>query len=481
VQLTPSTPVLTGGDGTATFAFTPNTGIGQNRVVCSMIAGNSVTFDIDVKATATTCQFSSQCGNGFVCKAGKCVTTGGGPDVPANSCGATDRPCPIGYVCNPSSGQCAPAGTVTCDQQCPSGYKCDEESGECVKEEEDCTTNADCPDGECRNGTCYPNGTVDIDITGNWFTRHRFDVRSALPGWVTFLATATRILDQIIHGQISGLPSWVNAIIRGIVAAYIPPWVKTLVYLLDNIFTVFSDLRADGEMQLVSIGGNKRLIRGEEYWTSFVFYILSQCGQNIGGNPSKPPPCARVDIYTSELDGANLAVDVKGFTGKVVGNGPFFFQVDRREASMKFAGIIKYVIDQVVLITTGYPSLEGPPGHPEQGALFNLIDCASLGLSVGGFNLTPICELAVAAAAQTIADELRKMTVTQDVLSFAGQAEARPGGNPTYAEELGYADFEDRMNNKKTPDGDWKGRFSIGPAAVQNVPGGWRASRQPLP
>jgi hypothetical protein len=258
--------------------------------------------------------------------------------------------------------------------------------------------------------------------------------------------------------------------------------VQTLVYLLDNMATLFSNLRAEGEMDLSQVGG-PALLAGSEQWSSFVFYLLSQCGQNIGGDPSMPPPCARVDIYTTELEAADLAVTVKPFTAKVIGpaGGPFNIVFDRREANLKLAGIIKYVLDQAISITTGYPSLEGPPGQPEQGALYNLVDCPGIAQQIMAAGLpidvTSLCQAAVIAASQALADQLRNMVVNTDVLSFYGQAAAYDsGGGTETATDLGYPDFETRS----TPDGQWTGRVSL-VASVKNVPGRWRASREPIP
>jgi hypothetical protein len=437
-----------------------------------------VEFSLNV-VLVPSCESSAQCARNQVCVDNLCQER---DDTINLTCGSSDRGCPLGYTCVEDNGAkvCKPYTGGDCGT-CPGGFICDVNTNTCTKENPDCTTDAECPNGQCRWGVCYPNNPGDvIDASGHWYTKHDFNVKDALPGWVQFGGTAIRTIDQILLGQLN-LPSWVNAIIRGIVNQYVPQWVQTLVYLLDNMLTLFSNLRAEGEMDMSKVGG-PALLAGSEYWSSFIFYLLSQCGQNIGGDPSMPPPCARVDIYTTELDAADLAVDVKPFTAKVIGpqGGPFQIIFDQREAKMKLAGIIKYVLDQAVAITTGYPSLEGPPGRPEEGALYNLVDCPGIAAQVMGLGLpvdiTGICQVAVIAIAQSLADQLRNQVVSTDVLQFYGQATAwDQSGGITVASDLGYADFETRSN----PDGKWTGKVNM-VGSVKNVPGRWRASREPI-
>ena len=155
------------------------------------------------------------------------------------------------------------------------------------------------------------------------------------------------------------LPSWIRSS-KTLVQQYVPSWVNTLVYLLDNMFTIFSDLRAKGEMDLTAVGG-PTILYGTETWDSFIFYLLSQCGTNIGTtNPEDPPACAEVDVYTSDLAQANLNTTVNPFNALVSGNQ--FLVTQPRTVDLELAGIINYVVNQVISTTTGYSSLSGPRG-----------------------------------------------------------------------------------------------------------------------
>ncbi len=478
----PSGVVTTDAQGTGSILLDVGSAVGAYKLLATIPGNIYAQFDVTVSAHPPSCQLSSQCGAGCVCVGGECQcgTTG----TTSATCGNSDQMCPVGYECDPSSNACTPITPPSCDQSmCPMGFSCDASTGECAPNDPQCGTNMPCPSGaECRSGICYPDNGSTVNVTGHWFTEHQFDVSNALPTWVNDLHDALRLIDEVLLGQIPGLPSIVDALIRGLVQQFIPPWVTTIVYLFDNILSIFSQLTAKGEMDLTAVGG-PAVLYGTENWDSFDFCLLAQCGQGIGSpNLSACPPCGIVDVYTADLAQANFSTTVNPFSATMNGDQ---LLVDRRTVNLQLAGIIEYVINQVIAATTGYPSLQGPPGDPQDGALYNLIDCASIAqlvISSGiPIDITGLCQALVAVAADAIAQELSMITVSTNVLSFTGQATAlcTPAlntpcpntGNP-YAQGLGYPDFMTRM----PADGVWSAEF-IG--LVNNVPGAWRAARQP--
>lgn len=524
-QGNPSGLTQTRGDGEASVILSPGRASPTPYTIFATIAGGiSAHFDIVVRGT----------GGG--------TGGGGGNTGPSGTnCASSDRPCPLGYTCDPTSGLCKPGfgngceacptgpactsqnectnGTVCADGNCkPPGVHCDTATNQCVPDDP-CSSNVDCPTGfACQNGVCVPPVSDAIDVTGHWFTKHEFNIGAALPSWVTgIVGKGVRIVDQILHAQlqINGVPSWImnvlNTVLIGpIVQAYVPDWVVKLVSLLDNVLTLFSKLRAEGEMDLVQNGG-PRILAGTESWNSFIFYLLAQCLPAVPSDPT--PACARVDIYSSVLP-ADATVTLSPFSAKVAGTSPNnTFVVDSpRLANMKLSRFIKWVFDYAVQLTLGYPSLEDKPcpancrpgntdanGNPcpdpankecgpGSGALSQLIDCTSVGQDLSdsinaqfGFTIDPSiiaagCQLGVTAAGNLIAQQLTNITVSSDVLEFTGEAAARAtNGNPNYADELGWPDFETR----NPPDGKWQGKFRVG-VTFNNVPGRWRASRNPV-
>jgi hypothetical protein len=478
--LAPAGVVTTSMQGGASMALAVGTVLGAYELVATIPGGIHATFNVTVSAHPPICTLSSDCGGNEVCVGGECQAGG----TNGASCGNSDNMCPIGYTCSSTSEKCVPLTVSTCTQSmCPNGFSCDSSTNTCEPIDPQCGPNTQCPSGAtCRSGICYPDDGSTIDVTGFWYTEHDFNVQAALPSWLQTTGEVVRVLDEILLGQIPGLPSIVDALIRGIVQQYVPSWVSTVVYLIDNLFTIFTDLRAKGEMDLTAIGG-PAVLYGTEQWDSFVFYLLSQCGQMIGTpNPADPPACAEVDVYTADLAQVNLNTTVDPFTATLSGNQLLF---DRRTVELQLAGIIEYVINQVISTTTGYASLQGPPGDPQDGALYNLIDCAGLAQLIESagipIDITSICQAFVAAAADAIAQQLSMITVSTNVLSFTGQATALctsaldtpcpTTGSPT-ALGLGYPDFETNM----PADGMWNAEF-VG--LVNNVPGRWRAARQP--
>lgn len=462
------TVVTTTANGEVTVPLMVGTTIGT-VIAKATIEGNlSATWSIDVSASAGggTCENSTQCPMGYYCKAGVCTSTGGG-----SGCNTSERPCPMGYVCT-AEGMCELSTGGGCES-CPDDFHCSDDLSACVPDNPDCTDEIPCPSGfDCVNGLCAPEDGSSIDVSGFWYTKHKFDVHNALPGWVRFMKDGVRLLDQVLLGQINGIPSWVNSIVRGIVKQYVPEWVVTIVNIMDAAFTIFSDLESEGEMLLTAVDSTGQLLAGEEYWTSFVFYFLPLCNGNIQAGMGQQPSCARMDVYTTELEQADLAVDVKPFTARVGGSAAtgFTMVVDQRTVNMNFGGILLYVLDYAIQISTGYESLEE--------ALPQIIDCEGIAIAVGFDPLEPLCQVAVGAATQALVNQLRGANVTQrDALNFGGNATARPmAGNATYAGELGYADYLTRS----PANGNWKGKFKI-LLSVDDVPGRWRASRNPFP
>jgi hypothetical protein len=483
----------TGPTGEAEVILRTGTSNDQFEVQAAIASGATALFLVDVNGVATGCNSSRDCPSGLVCIARVCQGSGGGGT--GGGCSGNDRPCPLGYVCG-TNGACVPATGGGCEQcpPCPAddptcvptGLACNPVSNTCEAINPECDVNGlTCPTGfDCQNGICIP-GDGSIDVTGHWFTAHNFNVADGLPGWLRTIGDIVRTFNQALLGRLN-VPSFVNRLIQGILNQFIPPWARTLIYIFDSAFELFSQLRAEGEMELAAVGG-PRVLSGTENWDSFVFYFLPQCGQNVSGASGQPRACARVDIYTSELP-ANLAVTVKPFAARVGGDASSGYRIlmDKRETLMRLAGLIKYMLDQLIQITTGYESLEGPPGRPDEGALYNLIDCPGLGGNIDDLLGQPgsgigegLCGVAVALIGQTLASELQKIVVTQDVLEFAGSAAARtPSASAVRADELG---FYPRLEDKSLPaDGIWNARFRAG-ISVPNVPGRWYGSRDPLP
>ena len=454
-------------------------------------ADNNAVFVVDVtQPVSGACTTTSQCHPGYVCSKGNCVsaTTGGG-------C-TGDNTCPVGYVCS-SAHTCVP-GSSGCGT-CPTGTMC--VAGMCKPPQ--CDTNDPCPSGFlCVDGACQPGSTPGdyIDLTGNWYTRHAFDIQDALPGFLKDKTTLVviRTLDQVLTGRLN-LPSWINSFLKNLVKQYIPDWVVKLISLLDDLFTILTTLRAEGTMDLTLINNTGHpatdysLLNGTETWTNFVFYDLNQCpaGSNISCNPLMgyqgcTPACARVDIYTNQTyaDGVTLAADPQPFTAKVAkgANGQWQILVDPREVKVDIEKLIVVLIDTLLQAFTPYQNIGD--------ALANLIDCTAVNDFVNQYimvDVTMICQGAVQLAAQEVTNWLAKIKFAVDTLDFSGHATAIADVAPNdhYGTMLGNDHFDADLHATRGGaqfngrDGLWTGSFFI--KTLSGMPGAWQAERDPWP
>jgi hypothetical protein len=455
---------ITDSTGVATSTFQTGTTTGLVVVMAAATgAPHPAEFDIRIQASPAGggCTTSAQCGAGYLCSGGQCT-----PWVGGGNCG--DHSCPFGYTCNPGSGQCTPAfgGGCTTNDQC-SGGVCN--NGTCEPEDPQCDASVPCPSGTpCVNGICQP-GTDVPDVTGLWFTKHWFNLRDALPSILRSLADPIRRIDQVLLGS-SSLPSWVNAILQPLISQYVPEWVISLVHILDSLLTIMSNLRSEGEMELGAVGGNLALLDGDEAWTSFVFYYLPLCGNNIPSDPT--PDCARMDIFVDNQLETEIGLEVYPFTAKVTGSAPSYsLLVDRRKVKIELHKLILLIVNMLVSSFTPYNTLHE--------ALPAMADCESIGLTVEeliGINIEPLCIAGLTAAGLAIEQRLANVSVGSNLLEFEGPAGIRTYQlDPDVAEWLGKSDYE------SSRDGKWDACFACGtPASLRHVDGAWHGSREPF-
>ena len=482
---------------------------------------SAVTFNVSVQAgSGQTCTTNAQCGPGMVCIGNPptCQAGGGG----AGGCATgSDNPCPNGYFC--VNNVCVPPTGSQCDPgapNCGNGMCCSATAGNtCVP---DCAS--PCPGGQhcvpnltsCGNGSCVAD-TATPDLTGVWLTKHDYDIRDALPQAVIDLADAFRLLDQAIKGKLTipGLPSWLNAIINSIVSSllqqYLPDWLQTVISIGDDLFTVLSNVRSAGSMHLSRITStDPGHLKGSEIWTSLIFYWLPLCGNNIGGDYTNPPPCAEIDIATTDSDTPgetgqckgqslpSITIQVSPFTATLAGSGtgPYTLNVDQRQVGMKMGKVILVLIDLIISYVTPYHCIDeitdctpGPGNCP-------LVDCYGFGQDVenstGGLVPASVaeaaCDAAVTGAGQLLTQLLANVwNPTVDTLDFNGHASVSgtaadtacdPGAQPgTCAAQLGNDNWDIDLNTpskRANRDGFWQGKFFL---KALGAPGAWEAKR----
>ena len=505
--------VQTGQGGQArAFLVTTQAAEGPWQVIARSAAGGPiVTFSVTVQGGGS-CTVNAQCPPGQVCAGDPpaCRIGGGG-------CGT----CPPGQDC--FSGVCQPPGDAGCDPEapvCAPGQCCDPAALACRDAcSESCAPGTHCEAGPaCGEGSCVPDETVP-DLSGWWLTRHDFRIAEAIPLPVREVFKGLRLIDQTLLGKLTipGLPRWVQQILDSFVSRllqqYLPLWLQELVHLSDDLATLLGNLRAEGTLRL-SRNGDVAHLRGEEAWTSLVFYWLPLCNGDIGGEPGEPPECARIDVLTTDsgpTDGTAqckgqllpaISVQASPFTATVVRQGDrYALAVDQRQVKLTMGKVILILVDQLIALVTGGEDrcIEEMTACRDGGSC--LVDCEGLGRDVeeatdgivDSGTVGQLCGGAVRAWGEIWVEALAQAwPVSADTLDFSGgagiygQADdfvCDEGGVPgTCAARLGTAAWDRDLNSpdpgvREGRDGWWSGDFFF--RLGHRLPGAWRARRLP--
>ncbi len=521
-----SASVTTGTAGTAQVFLVSTTIIQSNMLVTALDASGGVqgvNFAVTVQDNTSggTCTSNSQCPAGETCVGGACTTVSGGTSCTAGN----DNGCPFGYVC--TNGTCQAPANPSCDPNnptatCPTGDTCvctGSPGAQTCQCEPIC---GNCPAGTTcvitgTTGTCEPAAGQTPDLTGVWYTRHSFSIQQALPSWVQTIQGVVRDMDQLIQGDFfSGFWSFLNPIVSGIIDQYVPDWVQTLIEVLDDVGTIFSNLRSIGSMKITQ-GSMPALVNGTEVWTSFVFYWLPLCNGNIGGN-NYTPDCARFDVATTDGDQSgngtcqgqalpSISVQIAPFSGQVAQDSTtmnWVFHVTSREVDLKMGKLVLVALNLLISYLTPYDCIEDALTCTPGNAC--LIDCPDLGQDISDVSdglLSPsdgeaICDGVANAAGQLLTNWLATVSFSADTLDFGGHAiiaadgsadgDCSGGNGGPCASKLGNDNYDNDLQSKDgKQDGFWSGNFFFnvvgcnpGDTGSGCMPGAWEAERDPV-
>ena len=441
----------------------------------------STTYNITVKSRMN-CATYADCPSGFVCVEGSCRETDG------TECQTADE-CPEGYRCE--NGFCRPENTLpgSCNtsDDCPPGYFC--ENHQCYpcpenspdphcQNQSQCIIDNDCPPGfTCQNRTCFPDnppGAPIPELGGTWHTQHYFNLSSAIGGMST--VNIINELNQILnYCDISGV-AWVDDIICDLMGVYVPDWVHKLIDIFANLANILSELRAEGDMELVHLNP-RELISGIETWDIIRVRYLNACcdGQPAGCNPySQPdfPDCATIEITREDLEVSQTVLRVEALTGKVNVDDSgaivrYTLGIDERRTQIEFSKFVVFIIDLLIQIYTGYDNLDD--------ALMDIIDCQAIQDLVDDLlgsmapDITPTCENLKPDADSLIGSLLDQIGVGWKILRFKGWATITAEGDPPYGTQLGFS------NHETGHDGFWDGDVTIVLSGA--LDGSWWAER----
>lgn len=371
-------------------------------------------------AATPGCTADSDCKSPNVCNtaAGKCVP----PSAKNNAkCDPIEgNGCPTGQVC--LSGVCMPPpGTCATNDQCPAGYLC--VSGKCqvdTKGQPGCSSNSNCPSGQvCVNGTCKSQGVCNIPhaadrLKGNWKLDSQLHVRDGLKGFTKGLLSLSSTLQNIIDGkfQISGVPSFLTAIIgplvQSMIQQYVPPWGKEAIKLLATIDDVIDDTRVVSLEQIQALGNDQ--------YTGFSTWQLVEF-QYQGKKVSTPP---------QNIPGLGPVTTTSYAAREVCG----VLFIDQHKVKNSIGKVFRWAIEALLTAITCTSS--STPCYTSLTPMFNaLIDCPKLAQAVGGANsyagLSSLVFAACQAQKQTfislLVKELDDLALKLTYMSLKGKAD----------------------------------------------------------
>jgi len=479
----PSDVAVTNLSGMATVTFHAGSMATLYQVVAEGLdeeLGNT-SYNITVKSR-TTCVTDADCPAGFVCVNGSCRETGG------TEC-QTDDECPEGYKCE--NGYCRPEGALpgSCDtsEDCPPGYFCENhQCYPCPEDSQDphcqnpdqCVTDDDCPPGFiCQNGICVPDNPPGVPIPelgGTWYTQHYFNLSEAIGGMST-VEIVNFLNEALNYCEITGI-GFVDDLLCDLIGEFVPDWVLTLVDIFANLANILSELRAEGEMELIHLNP-RELISGTETWDIILIRYLNACceGEPPGCNPyNQPdfPDCATIDMAREDIGPTDSVFKVEAFTGKVNVDDSgavvkYTLGIDKRKIRINFSKFVSYIVDLLIQIFTGYDSLDE--------ALIDIIDCEAIQDLVDDLlgdwapDIVQTCENFKPTAGSLLRGLLDQIAVEWSVLEFSGWATITTEGDPPYGTDLGFS------NHESGGDGHWDGDITI--VISGGVDGSWYAER----
>jgi len=325
----------------------------------------------------SVCEVTADCDSPTVCVNGFCV----GPQDPEFRCDPVE-----GIFCA-GEGEVCVAGVCVVDPGVPG-------------------------DGECAQPGPGP------DLTGTWRMNSTLHLREGLPGLAAGFLDVSELLASFITGDIDlGLPAPVEALIGALVAdiidEYVPNWAQELILILAGFSDVLDDLQVDHTVWLDGLPCDANY-RGSSHWNWVTFEYR---GTVITRRPEDIPEMGPVE---PEDFGARYSC------------GQLY--IDRHRIHNALSGLIRWVLDTMVEIATGYPTVES--------ALDAAINCAAIADGINdawhsacgcSTDISPGVEAACTGFKSDMISELTTLideaTIELSVVSLQGIATIPDNGN----------------------------------------------------
>ncbi len=276
-----------------------------------------------------------------------------------------------------------------------------------------------------------PDSGVEIDagvppefliVAGSYRTHYKMDLSRYLLG-LSNIAEPLDFLDQAIAGNVNtGFPP-LDALVRDIIARYVPPWVGTVIGVLNSLANFFEEVEARGVLNLAQPlpTGNVSPVSANETWNTLTVKIIDNCPR--GRQDPNYPACAEqmIPIATppTPIGAVDIGVDPRPFMGVLQPGRPRApIRFDDREVRMEMTKLIRVVADLAISLGTNgqVPSL--------QVALERAIDCVQLeaeterlATSIG---LSARLARAAAAGVRAVCDQEKQNVITRIIGGIEG-------------------------------------------------------------
>jgi len=284
------------------------------------------------------CTVTDDCSAPLVCLDGVCV----GPSDPNLRCDPVE-----GNFCQGEGEECV--------------------AGVCVVTPGTCSTTAECPVGYlCTDGVCEPDRDGEAcadpgpgpELTGTWNMTSNLHLREGLPGLVDGLLDVSELFRDFIQGDADfGLPSFIqtvlNAVIADLINQNVPSWAQDLVLALAGVSDVLDTMQVQSTM-LLDGQSCDATYRGSSTWNLISF---EYDGQMITAAPDTIPEIGAVE---PEDFGARY------YCGDLY--------IDRHRIHNTLSGLVRWLINTVVEVATGYPTPES--------AIDAAIDCSAIAVAL---------------------------------------------------------------------------------------------------
>ncbi len=241
--------------------------------------------------------------------------------------------CDAPRVC--ASGQCV--GPQDPDVRCDpiEGVYCQGEGEVCVANV--CVLDPNVPGDD----TCAVPGPGP-ELAGTWQMHSTLHLREGLPSLAAGFLGASETLADWIEGHVDlGLPApveiLIGSLIEAIIDEYVPEWAQDLVIMLAGFSDVLDDLQIDQTVVLVGQPCDANY-RGSSTWDLITFEYR---GTVVA---ERPEDIAEIGPVNPEDFGARYSC------------GSLY--IDRHRVHNALRGLVRWMVDTMVEITTGYPTLE---------------------------------------------------------------------------------------------------------------------------